>query len=112
MGDLTPTPFLTLARALTLIEGKMGEHVDFYEVDGGCARELVALADVRSFPVAQVYVRGALHATWPINSAALFDVFGADLADLARERGGGAPGAGAPQPPPRGGPGGGAGGGA
>ena len=51
MGDLTPTPFLTLARALTLTEGKMGEHVDFYEVDGGCARELIALADVRNFPV-------------------------------------------------------------
>ena len=42
---------LALALALTLTEGKMGDHVDFYEVDGGCARELVALADVRKYPV-------------------------------------------------------------
>ena len=47
----SPTLALALALALTLTEGKMGDHVDFYEVDGGCARELVALADMRNYPV-------------------------------------------------------------
>jgi hypothetical protein len=37
----------------------MGDHVDFYEVDGGCARELVALADVRNFPVRIVPLHSA-----------------------------------------------------
>ena len=68
MGDLTPTPFLTLARALTLTEGKMGEHVDFYEVDGGCARELIALADVRNFPVRVVSEWSNEHSEWSKSS--------------------------------------------
>ena len=38
----------------------MGDHVDFYEVDGGCARELVALADVRNYPVRTVSRVGAV----------------------------------------------------
>ena len=131
----------------------MGDHVDFYEVDGGCARELVALADVRNFPVScclwfaprcigaeqlphlctplltsahlctplhhsahlctpasphstpqrmiapsllhsctsallqvtQIYARGALRTTCPINSKALFDEFNAGLVDLVLE---------------------------
>ena len=66
-------------------EGKMAEYVDFYEVDGGCARELVALADVRNFPVTQVYARGTLRTTRPINSKALFDEFYARLEDLVLE---------------------------
>ena len=66
-------------------EGKMAEYVDFYEVDGGCARELVALADVRNFPVTQVYARGSLRTTRPINSKALFDEFYARLEDLVLE---------------------------
>ena len=63
----------------------MGDHVDFYEVDGGCARELVALADVRNFPVTQVYARGTLRTTRPINSKVLFDGFNAGLVDLVLE---------------------------
>ena len=62
--------------------GLYSDAVDFYEIDGGCARELVALADVRSYPVAQVYARGALVRTYPIHSAALFDELAAELADL------------------------------
>jgi len=37
---------------------------------------------VRSYPVAQVYARGALVRTYPIHSAALFDELAAELADL------------------------------
>ena len=66
-------------------EGKMADYVDFYEVDGGCARELVALADVRSFPVAQIYARGTLRTTRPMNSKVLFDEFYARLEDLVLE---------------------------
>lgn len=66
-------------------EGKMADYVDFYEVDGGCARELVALADVRKFPVTQVYARGTLRTTRPINSKVLFDEFYACLEDLVLE---------------------------
>ena len=51
----------------------------------GCARELVALADVRNFPVMQVYARGTLRTTRPINSKALFDEFYARLEDLVLE---------------------------
>ena len=98
----------------------MSDHVDFYEVDGGCARELVALADVRNFPVSrlslsrfcasacwqpaslhsaprrigrlstllqvtQIYARGALCTTRPINSKVLFEEFNAGLLDLVLE---------------------------
>ena len=66
-------------------EGKMAEYVDLYEADGGCARELVALADVRNFPVTQVYARGTLRTTRPINSKVLFDEFYARLEDLVLE---------------------------
>ena len=66
-------------------EGKMADYVDFYEVDGGCARELVALADVRSFPVVQIYARGTLRTTRPMNSKVLFDEFYARLEDLVLE---------------------------
>ena len=65
----------------------MADHVDFYEVDGGCARVLVALADVRSMPVVHVYARGGLQAMRPINSKALFDDFSKGLVQLVLEFG-------------------------
>ena len=68
-------------------EGPMADHVDFYEVDGGCARVLVALADVRSMPVVHVYARGGLQATRPINSKPLFDEFSKGLVQLVLECG-------------------------
>ena len=62
--------------------GLHSDAVDFYEIDGGCARELVALADVRSYPVAQIYAHGALVKNFAIHTASLFDEFAAELADL------------------------------
>lgn len=63
-------------------EGAMGEHVDFYEVDGGAARVLVAYADVTKMPCTHVYAGGALAATGLINNKALFDEFEAGLVQL------------------------------
>ena len=72
-------------------EGPLGERVDFYEVDGGAARVLVALADVKKMPATHVYARGApgaeagklvLAQTRLINSKPRFEEFSAGLVQL------------------------------
>ena len=60
-----------------------GDPVDFYEVDAGAARVLVALADVRRMPVAHVYTEGELRGTHLINSKERFQGFAEVLAQLA-----------------------------
>ena len=81
-----------------LAEGPMGDKCDFYEVDGGAARVLVALADVTKMPATHVYARGgrgaqagagklALEQTRLINSKLLFEEFKASLVQLVLKTG-------------------------
>jgi len=70
-----------------MAEGPLGQYADFYEVDAGCARVLVALANIEAMPVVHVYARGTLAQTYAIEKKELFDRFSMGLGHLAMQGG-------------------------
>jgi len=68
-----------------MAEGPLGQYADFYEVDGGCARVLVALANIEAMPVVHVYSGGELAQTYAIEKKELFDRFNMGLGQMAMQ---------------------------